>query len=131
MNNLNQAPGDTRGIGVAPDVAAERHARDARAQGDAYLVEQAVLVGRAVAAENHHGHRGAVDDATHALRIAGIEGFDVVGAHFGGLPTHAGDVLRRVFVRLVEATGNDFGLEWHTPALAHQRVALERRPLRT
>ncbi len=116
---------------MAPDVAAERHARDARAQGVAHLLEQAVLIGRAVSAENHDRHRGALDDAAHAVRVAGVEGLDVVGAHFGGLPTHTGNVLWRMFFGLVEAAWDDLGLEGNTPALADEGVTLERRPLAT
>src|SRR5438270_3195934 len=129
MHDLDQSPGDRRRVSMTPDVAPERNARHARAQGVAHLSDQAIFVRRAVTAQDHHRYGCAVDHAVHALRIAGIEGFDIVSAHFGGLATNAGNVLRCVFFGLVKTAWDDLGLEWNSPALADQGVALEGGPL--
>src|SRR5207302_10521625 len=45
------------------------------------------------------------------------------------LATNAGNVLRCVFFGLVKTAWDDLGLEWNSPALADQGVALEGGPL--
>src|SRR6266851_4869485 len=124
-----QPPCDRRRIGVAPDVAAKRHTRYACSQCILDLADEAVLVANSLATQDDDWHRGALNNAAHALCIAGVEGLDIVGAHLRGLTTDAGDVLGRVLVGLIEATRDDLGLERHAPALGNQRVPLERGPL--
>src|SRR5207248_8925191 len=113
----------------APDIAAERHPGHAGRERLVDLADEAVVVALAVAAQDDDRHGGALDDAAHAVGIARVERLDVVGAHFGRLAAHAGDVVRGVLVALVEAARDDLGLQWHPPALTAQGVALQSGPL--